>query len=152
MQFPADRENEGVGRLERVDPVDVRCQQRLREGVQHGLGPAGTLRTRVFRDVSVRELLDREFIDWGPFFSAWELAGRFPEILKDEVVGTEATKLYDDARALLDRIIGEKWFSPRAVIGFWPANSVGDDIEVYADESRSRVHPGSSLRSVGRPL
>ena len=80
-----------------------------------------------------------EFIDWSPFFSAWELHGRYPQILDDAVVGTEAKKLFADAQKLLARIVDEKLFTARAVIGFWPANSVGDDIEVYSDESRSRV-------------
>jgi len=79
------------------------------------------------------------FIDWGPFFSAWELHGRFPDILKDEKVGAEATKLYAEAQAMLKRIIAEKRYTAKAVIGFWPANAVGDSVEVYADESRSRV-------------
>lgn len=88
-----------------------------------------------------------KFIDWGPFFSAWELHGRFPDILEDKVVGTEATKLFDDARKLLDRIIREKHFTAKAVIGFWPCNAVGDDIEVYADTSRDKVlHKFSFLR------
>ena len=65
------------------------------------------------------------FIDWGPFFSAWELHGRFPDILKDPTVGAEATKLYEDARALLARIVAEKRFTAKAVIGFWPCNAVG---------------------------
>ena len=79
------------------------------------------------------------YIDWGPFFSAWELHGRYPDILTDELVGVEATKLFDDARALLTRIVEEQRFSPRAIMGFWPANSVGDSIEVYADENRNEV-------------
>ncbi len=79
------------------------------------------------------------FIDWGPFFSAWELHGRYPDILTDEVVGAEASKLFADAQALLGRIVAEKRFTANAVTGFWPCNAVGDDIEVYADEGRSRV-------------
>jgi 5-methyltetrahydrofolate--homocysteine methyltransferase len=79
------------------------------------------------------------YIDWGPFFSSWELHGRYPDILSDEVVGAEATRLFTDARAMLDRIIAEKRFTARGVLGFWPANSVGDSVEVYADESRTRV-------------
>jgi 5-methyltetrahydrofolate--homocysteine methyltransferase len=79
------------------------------------------------------------FIDWGPFFSAWELHGRFPDILKDPVVGTEATKLHEDAKRLLGRIVRESRFTANAVIGFWPCNAVGDDVEVYADESRRSV-------------
>jgi 5-methyltetrahydrofolate--homocysteine methyltransferase len=78
-------------------------------------------------------------IDWAPFFSAWELHGRYPQILDDEVVGTEAKKLFADAQKLLARIVAENLYTAKAVIGFWTANSVGDDIEIYADESRSRV-------------
>jgi 5-methyltetrahydrofolate--homocysteine methyltransferase len=80
-----------------------------------------------------------EFIDWGPFFSAWELHGRFPDILKDEVVGVEATKLYADAQKLLARIVSEKRYTAKAVLAFWPANAVGDSIEIYADTARSRT-------------
>ncbi|MGC9008939.1 MAG: vitamin B12 dependent-methionine synthase activation domain-containing protein, partial [Halothiobacillaceae bacterium] len=96
------------------------------------------LGTRVFEDYPLEEL--RERIDWTPFFQAWELAGRFPAILDDEVVGSEARKLYLDATTMLDRIISEKWLKAAAVIGFWPANSVGfDDIELYTDDSRQQV-------------
>jgi 5-methyltetrahydrofolate--homocysteine methyltransferase len=80
-----------------------------------------------------------DFIDWSPFFSAWELHGRFPDILKDEKVGAEATKLYNDAQAMLARIIAENRYTAKAVIGFWPANAIGDSVEVYADESRASV-------------
>ena len=79
------------------------------------------------------------FIDWSPFFSAWELHGRFPDILTDAVVGVEATKLYADAQAMLARIVKEHRYTAKAVIGFWPANSVGDDIRVYSDDSRATV-------------
>ena len=92
---------------------------------------------KVFSDVSLTEIVD--VIDWAPFFSAWELAGRFPDILKDEIVGVEATKLYNEARTLLDKIVKEKLYTPKAVIGFWPCNSVGDDIEIYSDENRTQV-------------
>ncbi len=95
------------------------------------------LGARVFADVPLGEIVP--FIDWGPFFSAWELHGRFPQILEDEVVGTEAKKLYADAQVLLARIVREKRFTAKAIIGFWPCNAVGDDIEIYADEQRSRV-------------
>jgi 5-methyltetrahydrofolate--homocysteine methyltransferase len=85
---------------------------------------------------SVAELVD--FIDWTPFFSAWELRGKFPEILDDPKVGEAARNLYSDARAMLDRIISEDLLQPEAVIGLWPANAVGDDIVVFADETRAR--------------
>ena len=72
-----------------------------------------------------------------PFFQAWELAGRYPQILTDNKVGAEAKKLFDDAQVLLKRIVAEKWVTASAVVGFWPANSIGDDIEVYTDDTRS---------------
>jgi 5-methyltetrahydrofolate--homocysteine methyltransferase len=94
--------------------------------------------TRVFADYPLAELATR--IDWGPFFKAWELAGKFPQILDDAVVGPEARRLFDDATAMLQQIIQEKWLTARGVIGFYPANSVNhDDIELYTDDSRSEV-------------
>ena len=91
----------------------------------------------VTQHLTLSEIAD--YIDWAPFFSSWELHGRFPDILKDEVVGAEATKLYADAQAMLKKIIAEKRYTARAVIGFWPANSVGDSVELYTDESRTTV-------------
>ncbi|MBA3564629.1 MAG: methionine synthase, partial [Gammaproteobacteria bacterium] len=81
-----------------------------------------------------------DYIDWMPFFNAWEFAGKFPDILQDEVVGEAARSLYRDARSLLDRVIDERWLQARGVIGFFAANSIGhDDIEVYADDARKNV-------------
>jgi 5-methyltetrahydrofolate--homocysteine methyltransferase len=81
-----------------------------------------------------------EYIDWTPFFQAWELAGRYPKILRDSVVGEEARKLFADAQAMLEQIIAEKWLTANAVFGLFPANTVNsDDIEIYTDESRSKV-------------
>lgn len=74
----------------------------------------------------------REYIDWSPFFSTWELRGKFPQIFADEFVGEEAKKLFDDANQLLDRIISEKSLEAKGVYGFWPAQSVGDDIQIFA--------------------
>lgn len=93
--------------------------------------------TKEFTDYSLEEL--SRFIDWTPFFQTWELAGRFPAILEDEVVGAEATKLYADAQDILKKMIAGKWITANAVIGLWPANSVGDDIELYTDETRTTV-------------
>jgi 5-methyltetrahydrofolate--homocysteine methyltransferase len=91
-----------------------------------------------------------EFIDWGPFFSAWELHGRFPDILTDSVVGEEATKLYADAQTMLVRIVREKRYVAKAVIGFWPANSVGDDVVVYEPDSRrSGFTPDIGFTDIG---
>ncbi len=90
-----------------------------------------------FDDYSLGELTD--YIDWTPFFHAWELAGKYPKILNDEVVGEEATRLFNDAQTMLKQIIDEGWLQARAVIGFFPANSVGDDIEVYSNDDRAEV-------------
>jgi 5-methyltetrahydrofolate--homocysteine methyltransferase len=92
---------------------------------------------RTFSDYSIEEL--RQYIDWGPFFLAWEMKGRFPDILHNPATGETATKLFEDANRMLDRIIEEKWLRANGVIGLFPANSVGDDIEVYTDESRESV-------------
>jgi len=88
----------------------------------------------VLRDYPIAELLD--YIDWTPFFQTWELAGRFPDILQDELVGETATSLYHDAQRMLDDIVREKWLQARAVFGLFPAASCGDDILLYADEDR----------------
>ena len=92
------------------------------------------LGTRVFQDYDLGELVD--YIDWTPFFRTWELAGRFPAILDDAKVGVAARALYDDARSMLQRMVEEGWLRARAVIGFWPANAVGDDIVLFEDETR----------------
>ncbi|MDQ1186531.1 methionine synthase [Agrobacterium larrymoorei] len=91
--------------------------------------------TKTFESYDLEEL--SRYIDWTPFFQTWELKGRFPAILEDEKQGEAARQLYADAQAMLKKIIEEKWFRPRAVIGFWPANAVGDDIRLFTDESRT---------------
>jgi 5-methyltetrahydrofolate--homocysteine methyltransferase len=81
----------------------------------------------------------RDYIDWQPFFNAWEMKGRFPDILNNPTTGETARKLYDDGQEMLDRIIAEDWLTANAVYGFFPANAVGDDLELYADDSRTDV-------------
>lgn len=99
----------------------------------------------------------RNYIDWTPFFMAWELRGKYPSIFEDEKAGNEAKKLFDDANKLLDKIVKENLLTANAVVGLFPANSVGDDIEVYSDESRHGVltvfHSlrQQSLKSEGQP-
>jgi 5-methyltetrahydrofolate--homocysteine methyltransferase len=93
---------------------------------------------KVFEDYPLEDIA--RYIDWTPFFHAWELHASYPRILDDEVVGEEARKLFADAQAMLKRIIEEKWLHPRAVIGFFPANQVrDDDIELYTDDARGEV-------------
>ena len=93
---------------------------------------------RVIRNLPLAELA--AFMDWGPFFQTWDLAGKFPAILQDEIVGAEATKVYEDGQKMLRHIIEGRWLTAHAVVGFWPANRVhDDDIALYADENRDRV-------------
>jgi 5-methyltetrahydrofolate--homocysteine methyltransferase len=92
---------------------------------------------RVFKNFALSEIA--KFIDWTPFFQTWDLAGKFPAILEDEVVGVEAKKVFADAQALLDKLIKGQWLQADGVVAFYPANAIGDDIVFYADETRS--HP-----------
>jgi 5-methyltetrahydrofolate--homocysteine methyltransferase len=102
----------------------------------------------VLEDYPLAEL--RDYIDWQPFFNAWEMKGRFPDILNNPATGETARKLYDDAQAMLDRIVEEGWLRANGVLGIFPANAVGDDIEVYADAARTEVsHTLSHLRQQG---
>ncbi|WP_372831948.1 vitamin B12 dependent-methionine synthase activation domain-containing protein, partial [Pontibacterium sp.] len=93
---------------------------------------------QVFDSVALDELLP--YIDWSPFFHSWELAGRYPRILEDDIIGEEATKLFKDAQDMLKKLVDEKLLTARAVVGVFPANSINDDdIELYTDESRTEV-------------
>jgi 5-methyltetrahydrofolate--homocysteine methyltransferase len=113
------------------------------------------LGTRSFKTYDLAELA--RYIDWTPFFQAWELKGAYPRILGDDKYGEAARNLFDDAQALLKQLIAEKWLVANAVVGFWPANSVGDDIELYSDDSRKKklatLHTlrQQMLRDEGRP-
>ena len=101
--------------------------------------------TRVFKSYKLAELVP--YIDWTPFFQTWELQGKYPRIFDDNVVGPEARKLFDDAQAMLKRLVAEKWLTANGVIGFWPANAIGDDIELFADQARkSRLATLHTLR------
>ena len=90
---------------------------------------------RVLTNADISELVP--YIDWTPFFQTWEMKGRYPAILDDPERGEAARALFDDAQAMLKKIVEERWFDPKAVVGFWPANTVGDDIKLYTGESRS---------------
>ncbi len=92
---------------------------------------------RSFRDYPLSELLG--YIDWMPFFNAWEFAGKFPDILTDPVVGEAASNLYADARRMLKELLAGRWLAANAVVGLFPANAVGDDVEIYASEAREEV-------------
>ncbi|OCX51171.1 methionine synthase [Mucilaginibacter sp. PPCGB 2223] len=118
--------------------IEEARKQRIELNLNGAMPPKPTFTgTKVFEAFPLEELVP--YIDWTPFFHTWELRGSFPKIFDDKYVGVEAKKLYDDAQVLLNRIVSEKLLQANGVIGFWPANSVGDDIELYADESRTKV-------------
>ncbi|MCC4588826.1 methionine synthase [Xanthomonas melonis] len=105
----------------------------------------------VFDDYPLAELV--ELIDWTPFFQAWELAGKFPAILSDEIVGTQASELYRDARRMLTQLVDEQWLRAKAVFGLWPANAVGDDVEVVLTDHRvSATEIGDSQQPGQSPI
>ena len=118
--------------------IDEARSSRLQINLNGSIPPKPTFTgTKVFESYPLEELVP--YIDWSPFFHTWELRGSYPKIFDDKYVGVEAKKLFDDAQVLLDKIVKEKLLQANAVIGFWPANSVGDDIELYTDESRKQV-------------
>jgi 5-methyltetrahydrofolate--homocysteine methyltransferase len=106
----------------------------------------------VFDDWDLADLA--RYIDWTPFFQTWELKGRYPAILDDEKQGAAARQLFDDAQAMLKRIVAEKWFAPKAAVGFWPAARIGDDIRLFTDDSRetelATLYTRSARRSAAR--
>ncbi len=137
-EYRALRQRHGSGaRAARASLAEAR-DNRLRLDWSAGASPRPALNGRqVLSDYPLERLVQR--IDWKPFFTTWELHGRFPQILEDETVGESARALFADARAMLKRIVAERWLSPRGVLGFWPANAVGDDIEVYARQDGGEV-------------
>lgn len=120
-----------------VSLADARANKFATDWTQYRPPRPKFLGVRSFADYSLAEL--SQFIDWTPFFQTWELAGRFPNILNDAIVGETARNLFNDAQAMLKKIISEKWLKANGVIGFFPANSVGDDIEIYTNENRDEV-------------
>ena len=128
-----------AGRRESVAKVSIQAARANMTPVDFSVAAPrpSFLGVRYFDDYPLVELVDR--IDWTPFFQAWELKGSFPAILDGPVVGPSARSLYDDGRTMLDRICRDRLLHARAAIGFWPASSVGDDIELYTDEDRAQV-------------
>ena len=129
---------------ERATPVDWSSYRPPRPHLllqqDHAVSPIVGIRggdsqhVRVFRSYDLADL--RRYIDWQPFFNTWEMKGSFPDILNNPSTGEAARRLYDDAQAMLDMIVDERWLTANGVVGLFPANSVGDDIEVYLEESR----------------
>jgi 5-methyltetrahydrofolate--homocysteine methyltransferase len=130
---------ERAGRQARTQRVSIEVARgnRARIDLERPVPRPSFLGTRAFDDYPLAELVER--IDWSPFFAAWELKGQFPGILDAPGIGETARPLYEEARRLLDRIVAEKLLRARAVVGFWPAASIGDDIRLYAGEERTEV-------------
>ena len=119
-------------------PIEKARQKNLVTDWQKaGITPPSFLGIKVFENFDLN--LIRQKIDWSPYFFTWEFKGKFPQILKDPVIGVEAQRVYTDANLMLDEIIAKKLLKARAAIGFFPANSVGDDIELYMDDDRKEV-------------
>ncbi len=131
-------EREGRGGGAKLLPLEEARERAFRtEWLEYRPDLPKFLGLEIFDDYDLSELPSR--IDWTPFFRTWELAGNYPNILNDPVVGETTRSLFDDAREMLSRLIDEKWLRARAVVGFFPANSDGDDVEVYWDEERDSV-------------
>ena len=126
----------GQAEKSRTSLADARANRLKLDWADYTPPKPSFLGTRAFKSYDLAELA--RYLDWTPFFHAWELKGTFPRILKDDKYGEAARHLYDDARAMLGQLIKEKWLTANAVVGFWPANSVGDDIELYTDETRAK--------------
>jgi len=138
----------GEQNKQRVSIADARANALKLDWKSYAPPRPGFFGTRVFADYGLAEL--EPLIDWSPFFATWELTGKFPAILDDPKFGEAARALYADARAMLDKIIAERWFRASAVVGFWPANRQGDDIAVFADEARGA--PAAVLHTLRQQL
>ncbi len=132
------RREQHAGKRAKAPELDIeqaRANRRPIEWGEHTAVRPSFLGVRAYDDYPIAELLG--YIDWMPFFNAWEFAGKFPDILTDPLVGEAASNLYADARRMLKQLVAERWLTARAVVGLFPANAVGDDIELYTDESRA---------------
>ena len=139
-EYQAIREQRAAQRKDarRVSLTEARANKPVVDWAQHRAVAPTFIGTRVFTDYPLEELVP--CIDWTPFFRTWELAGVYPRILNDDIVGKAARDLFADAQQMLAQFVRERRLQARAVVGFWPANSIGDDIELYTDTGRACVH------------
>ncbi len=136
-EYEAIRVERAGGAKEKVVPLEVARANDFKIDWSAYTPPKPAITdTRVFAEYPLHELVER--IDWTPFFRAWELAGNYPAILEDPVVGDSAKKLYADARKMLDRIVREKWLTAKGVVTFWPCRRDGDDVVLYSDDTRTK--------------
>ncbi len=127
----------------RTSIADARANRLKLDWTDYAPPKPSFLGTRAIHSYDLAELA--RYIDWTPFFQTWELKGAYPRILKDEKYGEAARHLFEDAQAMLKQLIAEKWLVANGVVGFWPANSVGDDIEIYTDDTRSEEARDTTL-------
>ncbi|MGI9523620.1 MAG: methionine synthase [Hyphomicrobiaceae bacterium] len=127
----------GGQRKQRISLIEARRNKHTIDWTKYTPPVPRSLGIRSFDSYPLENLIP--FIDWSPFFATWELTGRYPQIFEDNLVGLEARKLYADAQAMLSRIVDANWLRARGVIGIWPANARGDDIDVFDDENRMNV-------------
>jgi len=132
-----DAHARGQKKKDRITIGDCRDNKYPVDWAKHAPHKPSFLGVRAFDDYDLGKLIN--YIDWTPFFRTWELAGNYPKILQDNVVGEVARNLFADAEAMLKSIQDEKWLTARAAIGFWPAGAVGDDVALYTDESRTEI-------------
>ncbi|MCI5058865.1 MAG: methionine synthase [Flavobacteriales bacterium] len=128
----------------RLISINAARDNKLKLSFNGSISEPSFLGTKVFDDIDLSEI--RAYVDWTPFFQTWELAGRYPKILEDSVVGEQAKQLFDDAQKMLDQIITEKWLSAKAIIGIWPANAEGDDINLYENDQSTSIGRFHTLR------
>jgi 5-methyltetrahydrofolate--homocysteine methyltransferase len=144
----AERRASGRAASRRVSIADARKNRQNLDWSTYAPTTPGQLGVQSFDAYDLGEIAP--YIDWTPFFRTWELKGTFPKILDDPVVGATARSLYTDAQSMLERIVGERWVTARAVVGLWPAAADGDDVVVYADERRSA--PLATLHTLRQQL
>ncbi len=130
----ADAHRRSEAEKQRLPVAKARANSLKNDWAAYDPPPPSFLGTRILESWDLADLA--RYIDWTPFFQTWELKGRYPAILEDQKQGAAARQLFDDAQAMLARIIEERWFAPKAAIGFWPANAVGDDIRLFTDATR----------------
>jgi 5-methyltetrahydrofolate--homocysteine methyltransferase len=136
-EFEAIRIERGDGKKEKTVPLAQARANGFKIDWANYTPPKPAVQgTRIFAEYPLHELIER--IDWTPFFRAWELAGTYPEILEDKVVGESAKKLYADARKMLEHVVREKWLTAKGTVAFWPCRRDGDDVVLFTDETRSK--------------
>jgi 5-methyltetrahydrofolate--homocysteine methyltransferase len=145
QEYERVRENHTKNRAKKV-VLPIEEAQKLKQDINWTNYTPKVPNSLGIKEIAVDTKMLVPYIDWTPFFRTWELYGKYPEILEDKVVGEEAKKVFEDAEQMLHKIISEDWITNKGVIGLFPANSVGDDIEIYDPVSRKKIATQHTLR------